>query len=145
MRDVLDITARLDKCGADLVSLSERIDTTSAAGRMLFHILAALAQFERDLTAERTTAAMAHMRQNNRRISRHVPYGYGLAKDGKTLSFDTEEQAVIVNMLGLKKSGKSYTAIADHLNSTGVRSKLGGRWSPKTVRGVLLRRGLLNA
>lgn len=143
-RDVIDITARLDKCGADLVSLSEKIDTTSAAGRMLFHILAALAQFERDLTAERTTAAMAHMRSQNRRISGHIPYGSKLAEDATTLLPDDEELAIIDEMLSLHEKGSSYRAIAAHLNLKAVPSKLGGLWSAKTVRGVILRREVIN-
>jgi DNA invertase Pin-like site-specific DNA recombinase len=139
MRDVLDITARLDKCGADLVSLSEKIDTTSAAGRMLFHILAALAQFERDLTAERTLAAMAHMRQNNRRISGRIPFGYNLAADGVSLVVNAQEESVINEMVKLRSGGCTLQAIANQLNARGVTSKTGGKWVPKTVRGVLLR------
>lgn len=45
-----------------MVSLSERIDTTSAAGRMVFRMLAVLAEFERDLCGERTKSALAHKR-----------------------------------------------------------------------------------
>ena len=50
------IAERLDKAGADLVSLSEKIDTTSATGKMVFRLLAVLAEFERDLVSERTRA-----------------------------------------------------------------------------------------
>lgn len=46
-RDALAISERLSGAGADLVSLSERIDTTTAAGKMVFRMLAVLAEFER--------------------------------------------------------------------------------------------------
>ena len=59
--DALLIAERLEKAGADLVSLSERIDTTSAAGKMVFRMLAVLAEFERDQLAERTKTAMQHL------------------------------------------------------------------------------------
>lgn len=42
------------------MSLSEKIDTTTAAGRMVFRMLAVLAEFERDQVAERTRMALAH-------------------------------------------------------------------------------------
>ncbi|MCK7579561.1 MAG: recombinase family protein [Chromatiales bacterium] len=58
-KHTLEISDRLDKVGADLVSLSERIDTTSAAGRMVFRMLAVLAEFERDQTSERTITSVA--------------------------------------------------------------------------------------
>ena len=47
-RDMLEIAERLEKKGADLVSLSERIDTTTASGRMVFRMLAVLAEFRDD-------------------------------------------------------------------------------------------------
>ena len=52
-RDMLEIAERLDKKGADLVSLTEKIDTTTASGRMVFKMLAVLADFERDQIGER--------------------------------------------------------------------------------------------
>jgi len=57
-RDMLIIAERLKRQGADLVSLTESIDTTTATGRLVFTLLSALAQFERDLTSERTSAAL---------------------------------------------------------------------------------------
>src|SRR5438445_303625 len=53
-KDAIAISERLAKSGADLVSLSERIDTTSASGKMIFRMLAVLAEFERDQISERT-------------------------------------------------------------------------------------------
>jgi DNA invertase Pin-like site-specific DNA recombinase len=51
----LQVSDYLEWVGADLVSLSEKIDTTSASGKMVFRLLAVLAEFERDLISERTT------------------------------------------------------------------------------------------
>ena len=59
-RDMLEIAERLDAKGADLVSMTEKIDTTTAAGRMVFKMLAVLADFERDQIGERTKMALAH-------------------------------------------------------------------------------------
>ena len=42
-------------------SLSEKLDTTSAAGKMMFRMLAVLSEFERDLVSERTRAALHHL------------------------------------------------------------------------------------
>jgi DNA invertase Pin-like site-specific DNA recombinase len=61
-RDMLIIAERLKRQGADLVSLTESIDTTTATGRLVFTLLSALAQFERDLTSERTKAALAALK-----------------------------------------------------------------------------------
>jgi site-specific DNA recombinase len=77
-RDAIDIAERLHGAGADLVSLTERIDTTTAAGKMVFRMLAVLAEFERDLVSERTAAALAHKRRNGERVG-DIPYGWRLA------------------------------------------------------------------
>jgi DNA invertase Pin-like site-specific DNA recombinase len=61
-RDMLLIAERLKRQGADLVSLTESIDTTTATGRLVFTLLSALSQFERDLTSERTKAALAALK-----------------------------------------------------------------------------------
>lgn len=84
-KDAIAIAERLDKAGADLVSLSEKIDTTTAAGKMVFRMLAVLAEFERDLVSERTTAALAHKAGKGERIG-EVPFGWTLAADGVTLA-----------------------------------------------------------
>jgi site-specific DNA recombinase len=77
-RETIEIGECLNTCGADLVSLSEDINTTTAAGKMVFRMLAVLAEFERDQISERTTMAMAHKRSQGHRISGQVPYGTGV-------------------------------------------------------------------
>jgi DNA invertase Pin-like site-specific DNA recombinase len=53
------VAADLDENGVDLVVLDQVIDTATPAGRMLFHVLAAIAGFEYDLIAERTRDGLA--------------------------------------------------------------------------------------
>ena len=138
-RDALAISERLDKAGADLVSLSEKLDTTSASGKMIFRLLAVLAEFERDQISERTTAAMAHLRRQNRRISGFIPYGYDLAPDGETLTPNAAEQAAIAEIAGLRARGFSLRKIAAALDARGLPSKTGTGWTAEAVRQVLKR------
>ena len=83
-KDTITISERLDKAGADLVSLSEKLDTTSAAGKMVFRMMAVLAEFERDQISERTSTAMAHKKSKGERVGT-VPFGFVLLEDGRTL------------------------------------------------------------
>lgn len=64
--DLLQIVERIERAGAHLVSLTEQIDTGSSAGRMVFHVMGALAQFERDLIRERTKAGLEAARAAGR-------------------------------------------------------------------------------
>lgn len=64
--DLIDWMARFGEQGVRFVSLTEAIDTTSPAGRFTFHLMAALAEFERGLIAERTRAGLAAARPRSR-------------------------------------------------------------------------------
>jgi DNA invertase Pin-like site-specific DNA recombinase len=144
-RDAIDIAERLDRAGADLVSLSERIDTTSAAGKMVFRLLAVMAEFERDIISERTTAAMSHLRTQGRRISGAIPFGYRLAEDGNNLHAVPSEQEAIAFMSKLRAGGKSLLTIAAELQRRGVATKTGTKWSSMVVWGILRRAALPSA
>lgn len=70
LRDLIDRAADLQEREVELCSLQEAIDTTTAGGKMLFHIIAALAEFERNLIQERTTAGLAAARARGRKGGR---------------------------------------------------------------------------
>lgn len=137
-KDALAIAERLDRAGADLVSLSEKLDTTSAAGKMVFRMLAVLAEFERDLIAERTSSAMAHLRRSGRRISGKVPFGFDL--NGDSLIPNVRETNTVELIRRLRSNGHSLREIARRLQMKGVRTKSGGSiWSPKVLADVIRR------
>jgi DNA invertase Pin-like site-specific DNA recombinase len=56
--DLIRNMQELDKIGVAFRSLTEALDTTTATGKLVLHIMAAIAQFERDITRERTAAGM---------------------------------------------------------------------------------------
>lgn len=74
--ETLELADRLEHAGADLASLSERIDTSGACGRMVFRMLAVLAEFERDQIAERTRLGLAEKRRRGEKTGGRVPFGY---------------------------------------------------------------------
>lgn len=63
---LLSVVEDLDARGVELRSLTEAIDTTTAGGRLVFHVFAAVAQFERALAAERSAAGVAAARAAGR-------------------------------------------------------------------------------
>lgn len=66
--DLLKRVAYIEEVGAKLVSVTESIDTATPAGRLLFHVLGALAQFERDLIKERTKSGIKAARERGQQI-----------------------------------------------------------------------------
>lgn len=61
-RDLVALSEELKAKGIELISLKETIDTTTATGKMMFGMLAVLAQFERDQLSERTLEGLASAR-----------------------------------------------------------------------------------
>lgn len=70
LRELLDVVETLKKRSVALLSLEEKIDPSSAAGELVFHVFGAIAQFERRLIAERTRDGMANARTKGRRPGR---------------------------------------------------------------------------
>jgi site-specific DNA recombinase len=136
VQDTLRISAQLEKFGADLVSLSEKIDTTSAAGKLVFRMFAVLAEFERDLCSERTKAALAHKKQRGEVIGA-VPFGW--RREGAKLVAIPEAQDALAFIIQRRGSGAPYAAIAKELVARGVPSAQGGKWAARTVWGVVRR------
>lgn len=135
-KDLISFGDKLEKQGADLISLTEKIDTTTAAGKMVFRMLGVLNEFERDQVSERTKAALAHKKANNQ-VYNHTPYGY--TRNGESLEHNDDEAAVAAQAVKLHQSGKTMRAIARHLNEHGIPTKLGKQWQPMQVSRLIKR------
>src|SRR5918997_3149488 len=70
LKHLIETVAALAARGIGFKSLTEQIDTTTPGGRLVFHVFAALAEFERDLTRERTQAGLAAARARGRQGGR---------------------------------------------------------------------------
>ena len=70
LNDLIAIIDELGKRGIEFVSLTESIDTTSAGGRLYFHLMGALAEFERALISERTKAGMREAKRRGITLGR---------------------------------------------------------------------------
>jgi len=136
-REAIELSDRLHRAGANIVSLSEHIDTTSAAGTMVFHVLAALAQFESGLTSERVRESMSFAKSRGQRVG-SIPFGYDLAADGRHLERNAAEQETISLIVQLRESGLSLRAIAAELQARGIVTKSGrATWAPKVIKTII--------
>ena len=139
VRDTLALADQLERAGANLASLSESLDTSTPVGRMFFQLMSVLSEFERNQLRQRTTSAMSHLRQHNKRISYKIPMGYDLAKDGVTLLPNQNEQDVIARIVERRQSGMTLGAIARSMVAEKVATKQGGQWAANTVLAIIRR------
>lgn len=92
---------QLEAIGADLCSLTEEINTKSPGGRLIFHLMAALAEFERSLISERTRAGMNAARAR----------GSSIGRPPALTPEQTEEM-----ILAVREDGLPITALAKRYN-----------------------------
>lgn len=125
-RDLLKIADDLQEKGADLVSLSEKVDTTSAAGKMMFRMFGVIAEFEKDVIGERTCIGMQSKKLKGQYWGGLPPYGYSLG-DGppkkRLLVLNPREQEVTRFILKLHEQGYNLSQIAQLLTEHGIKTR----------------------
>lgn len=106
VRHLVNVAGDLESLGVDLIALDQGIDTSTSAGRFLFHTLAAVGELERDLIRERTVAGVAAARRRGKRLGRprvHVPVGRARALLAEGMSISATAQALGVSKATLQR------------------------------------------
>ena len=135
--EALEIAKILDKKGAGLHSISEKLDTHSPLGRFFFTLMASLAEMERALIAERIRAAMERKRERGESCSGNPPYGFQILEG--MLIPDEQERVVIERIRCLRSEGRTIHQIVGILNDEGVRNRRGREFGQSQVH-VLVQR-----
>ena len=116
---------------AALMSVSEQIDTRSAAGRLVLNILASVSQWERETIGERTRDAMQHKQANGEYIGGEAPYGFKLVA-GELIE-DEAEQEVIQKAKAYHAEGLSLRKIAAELDKQGIKTRRGSIFAANQI------------
>jgi DNA invertase Pin-like site-specific DNA recombinase len=110
--DLVQIVGELEQAGVGFESLHEKIETTSAAGKLVFHVFAALAEFERSLIRERTRAGLAAARARGRKGGRRPKLDAKQIREVKALLADPKISVTDV----ATRYGVSRSTIYKHLS-----------------------------
>lgn len=96
LSDLVQIVTSLEERGVGFESLTEKIDTTSATGKLTFHVFAALAEFERNIIRERTRAGLQAARARGRKGGRKPALTERQVREIRALLADPEIQVADV-------------------------------------------------
>lgn len=120
-RSVLDFAGIMEtanKEGWSVAVLDLGVDTSTTNGKLIMHVMIALAQWEREMIGDRTKAALKAVRARGTKIGRKA----GVGKD-------------TLQLIGaLRRSGLSWQKVANSLEREGVDTGQGGKWHAATVR-----------
>ena len=103
-KDLIWLMETFNSKGVNLVSLKESIDTTTSTGKLLFTLMSAIAQFERDVIADRTREGLNSARARGRKGGRPRTDSEKLRKAIKLYNTQQYTLAEIENMTGVKRS-----------------------------------------
>ncbi|HHC4015662.1 TPA: recombinase family protein [Klebsiella pneumoniae] len=109
--ELVQIVTDLEQRGVGFESLTEKIETSSAAGKLTFHVFAALAEFERSLIRERTQAGLAAARARGRSGGRKSKIGEKDIREIKALLKSPEIKVADV----ARRYGVSRTTLYKHV------------------------------
>ena len=134
-RELEDFSDFFKKHNADLISLSEAIDTSTAGGRMFFHLLGVFAQWEREEITERVNASVLTRAKLGKSINGSAPYGYQW-KDRKLL-IKPEEAVIRKKTYDLFLQYRRKGQVAKTLNAAGYRTREGNIWRDTSILRLL--------
>jgi site-specific DNA recombinase len=135
VRDLGELLERFNRAKVALASVSEHLDTSTAAGRMVVGMLGVIAQWERETIVERITDAMDVKRRRGERVSRFAPTGWRFVGDRRVE--DVAVRVALRNARAMQAEGRSLRDIATALNATGFRTQAGGRHHAMSVKRLL--------
>lgn len=133
---VLTLVDRLTKAGVALVSCKESLDTSTPQGAFVLTMFAALAQLERDMIVERTTAGRDERGRRDGEKGGRVPMGYVRLPDA-AVGIDQQAAERVIFIFNLRRQGLTMQAIAERLNAMGCMTPRGYQWHASSVKAVL--------
>lgn len=101
---LIDIVGELGDREVGFSSISESIDTTSAGGKLIFHVMGALAEFERSLIVERTKAGLDAARARGTTLGRKRKLSHEQLKHAQTLVEQGQPRAEVARLLNVDPS-----------------------------------------
>lgn len=140
LRDLLALMERFHRMGVGFISVQENIDTVSPMGKLMMHLMGALAQFEREQTSERIRFVQAHKRSEGGYIGGPIPTGLKTIKDGRNRKLVRDETyaPILARCWSLVIEGASLREVGKYFDDSKVPTRDGKPWS-KNATGQILR------
>ncbi len=120
---------------ADLISMDMSIDTSTSIGRHFFRTMSSMAEWEREMIAERISASVLTRAELGKQIGGQAPFGFKYVD--KKLTVNPDEAPIRKLMFELFLEHKRKRTVARLLNDKGYRTRRGGLFTDSTVKRLL--------
>ena len=126
-KDFYQLIEVFDKYQTDFISITERFDTSTPAGRLLRNIMLTFAQFERELTSERTKDKLLERAKKGFWHGGNAPYGY--KRENKKLVINQKEAEIIRLIFETYLETGSINRVYDFLKEKNIKNRQGKTFS----------------
>ena len=134
-KDFYQLIEHFEQSKIDFISITERFDTSTPAGRLLRNIMLTFSQFERELCSERTKDKLLERAKKGMCNGGFTPYGY--IRENKKLISHPKEAEEIKSIFEKYLETRSLSAIYKSLKERDVRNKNGKNFSKTTIAHIL--------
>jgi len=122
-KDFYQLIEVFDKYNVDFISITERFDTSTPAGRLLRNIMLTFAQFERELTSERTKDKLLERAKKGFWNGGNAPYGY--KRENKRLVINKKEAEIVRLIFETYLETSSINELYDLLKEKNIKNNQG--------------------
>ena len=134
-RDFYQLIEVFDKYGVNFISVTERFDTSTPSGRLLRNIMLTFAQFERELTSERTRDKMLQRAQKGMWNGGGIPFGY--KAENKKLAVVEERAKIVRNIYENYILYRSVVKVYEELKNKNIADEKGIPFSKSEIWQIL--------
>jgi DNA invertase Pin-like site-specific DNA recombinase len=113
LRELLELIDRIEAKGAHFISHTQNIDTSNATGRLLLHVLAMVAEFERDTNSERAKLGMARAKREAEAEGREWPKKPAQPNRNGGRKFKFNHPDMVAMIILLKDGGTDWQSILE--------------------------------
>ncbi len=135
VRDFHHLIDLFDRCGVKFVSVTQSLDTQNPMGRLLRNVLLDFAQFEREMTADRTRDKMFQRAQKGLWNGGNIPFGYAIGN--KKLIVNSKEADYVRFMFHRFAETPSLSSLRDELHRRAWYTRSGKPWSKMALDYIL--------
>ena len=146
--DLLNLIQQMEQKCISFISVSDReLDTSTRTGKIMISMLSAIAEFERDIIAERITDNMYELAKDGRWLGGKCPLGYYSKKEkintkGQNTTINhleliAEEQRAVKRIFELFMQLSSFTSTANKMNEEGFKTSTGKPFTLIAVKNIL--------
>jgi len=140
LSDLCNLVDYFEEIDVKISCVTERFDSTTADGRLIIHMMGALAEHERQITLERSKIGIRARAREGKWKGGKTPFGYQYNSDTEKLEINQEEATIVKQIFKLYLELGTINDVTRYLNQKHIPTRNAKKWSNTMVGNILSRK-----